>query len=118
MSFRSFELGKHVIGFIATTKVDKQLVENVHIEIEKRLEKHKRISLFCENASGETSTFSASVENILFKIKHKDRFDKIAIVSDSYRDELKSKIECQFVNCSCEFFSLAQRAEALQWVSL
>ena len=117
MGFRCFELGNRVIGFVATTKVDEQLLEEVHLEVEKRLQQYDKIRVYCENASGLPFSLKATLEDLLFKMKYKDRFEKIAIVSDAYSDKLRTKAECSFVKSQCHFFESHKRTEALQWVS-
>lgn len=117
MGLRYFELGDKVMGFVATSKVNEQILEEVHEELEKRLKKHDKIRVYCENASGLPMSFKATMEDLLFKMKYKDRFEKIAIVSDTYSDKLRTKAECTFVKSQCHFFKCHNRTEALQWVS-
>ncbi|MAW97217.1 MULTISPECIES: STAS/SEC14 domain-containing protein [unclassified Leeuwenhoekiella] len=117
MGLKYFELGNQVVGFVATSKIDEQMLDEVHLEVEKRLEHYDKIRVYCENASGLAMSLKVTLEDLLFKIKYKDRFEKIAIVSDIYSDKLRSKAECTFVKSQCHFFKCNNRTEALQWVS-
>ncbi|MCC4213558.1 STAS/SEC14 domain-containing protein [Leeuwenhoekiella parthenopeia] len=116
MSLRYFELGNEVLGFLTTTKIEERDLEEVHVEIKKRLENHNKIRIYCENASGEAMSAKASLEDLIFKLKFKDRFEKVAIVSDVFKDKLRTKVECTFLNSQCHFFKCSERTEALQWV--
>ena len=117
MKLRYFELGNHVLGFVATSKIDKELVDDFHAEIKERLEKYDKIRIFCENASGKSVSVKATFKHFLFKLKHRDRFEKIAIVSNTFEDKLKSQIECSFLKAECHFYKSDERTEALQWIS-
>lgn len=117
MALKFFELGNHVLGFMTTSRLDEKHLDEIECEITKLLEKYEVISIYCENASNEGMTGKAAFTHLLFKLKFKDRFDKIAIVSDVFKDKLWSKVERTFVNSDCHYYKCAERQEALQWIA-
>ena len=42
MGLKLFELGNQVVGFVATSKIDEKMLDEVHLEVEKRLEHYDK----------------------------------------------------------------------------
>lgn len=93
----------HVVPLEIDGEIGSQDLSNVVSEIEKRLEAHDRLRLYIELKSLGSASVSTVFNELKDTVKHWDRFDKLATVTDvegvrtatTVLDKLAPSMECR-----------------------
>tara|TARA_R110002020_G_scaffold334074_3_gene549439 strand:- start:449 stop:808 length:360 start_codon:yes stop_codon:yes gene_type:complete len=117
MALKKFEFADKVFGFIASEKVDKEIVASIHKTIDEALTKHDHISLYFEDTTEAYITPRALFNDFLYRINSANSYTRIAMVSDKKSVELYTKFKALFIKSEMKHFPLKARMEALNWVS-
>ncbi|MAZ28204.1 MAG: hypothetical protein CL868_14155 [Cytophagaceae bacterium] len=118
MTLESFRFADHVVGFIANKAINTPLLDELHDQVDSALTGLDKISLYMEFHGLGTLHPSIISHDLKFKNSRRDRFDKVAIVTDSVLISSYIKILGLFMKYDLKTFSLKQRTTALQWVSM
>jgi len=91
-----FSFSKDTVGFLIEGNYNEDLANKLHKQIIEKLEIVDKISLYLEDTNIENFSLTAIVNEIMFKLKNKEHFNKIALVSDRKWIHLCIKIESVF----------------------
>ena len=109
---------EHVVPLEVDGDIGAQDFSNIVSTIEKRLEQHDTLRLYVEIKSLGGMSASTVFSELKDSIKHWDRFDKLAVVTDvegvrtatTVIDKLAPKLECKT-------YRFDERESARQWVT-
>ncbi len=114
---KSFELAENIVGIMVDKDVTNEYLEEIHSRIEKKLEEHDHINLFCEIMPGNEVPLKMLFKNLKFKYEHSKQINKMAIVTDLAWIRGIMDLDNNFVSTKIECFHLKDRLEAIHWIS-
>lgn len=113
----SFSFSKDTVGFILEGTFDNNTSEKLHQEVLEKLTVYPKINLYLEDDGIEEFTLPSLVKELLFKLKHADKFTKVAIVSDQKWLKMCGSIENMIMTAQVKNFSVSERLEAISWIA-
>ena len=113
----SFSFSEKTIGFLIEGKFDEKILDKIHLEIIEKLHIFDKINLYLEDSSIDSFSLSTVVEEITFKIKHANRFHKIALVTDRKWIHLCASFDNLFMDANVKSFSTEDRLDAIAWIA-
>jgi len=112
-----FSLSDNTVGFLIEGTFDKEMASKLIANIEAKLDFYDTINLYLEDVNIQDFSLAAVVEEMLFKVKHSDRFNKIALVTDKKYFKACATITKMFMSSETRTFSPSERVDAITWVS-
>ena len=113
----SFSFSDSTVGFMLTGAFDDKTVESLHQEILEKLQKHDKINLYIEYNGIDEFTLPSLLKELIFKLKHTDDFDKVALVADEKWIKLCASIENMFLFSDIKTFDTEDRLKAINWIA-
>lgn len=104
------------VGFVFENFLNKYDTDEIKEAVLSKLKKFKKINLYLEEDEVDEIKMSAFIDQVIFDLKHADRFDKIAIVSNRKWIHGVTKIKDFLVSSNVKAFDLTERVEALCWI--
>lgn len=115
--FSTFSFSNNTVGFLIDGNLNQKTVDNLHQQILERLDAFEKINLYMEDTGIESFSLPAVIDEILFKIKHNDKFHKIALVTNHKWIHLCGGIENLFLDIKIKSFDIKDRLEAITWIA-
>ena len=115
--YNSFSFAKNTVGFIIDDKFNDETITKLHEEIQEKLKEYSQINLYLEDANIKTFTLSAIVDDILFKFKNSEHFEKVALVTDRKWIQACASIENFFFEGTVRTFASEERMDAINWIT-
>lgn len=112
-----FSLSDNTVGFLIEGNFDKEMASKLISNIEAKLDFYDTINLYLEDVNIEEFSISAVLEEMLFKVNHSDRFNKIALVTDRKWFKACAAITKMFMSSQTRTYSPEDRVDAITWVS-
>jgi len=109
-------IAEDTIGIVFENAIDQGDVDTIQSEILSKLKKYKLVNLFLEEDEVEDVELSAFFDQLFFDIKHADRINKVAIVSDRTWVRGLAKLKDLLVTSDVKTFSLKRRVDAICWI--
>lgn len=107
---------KHVVPLEVDGRIGFQDFANVVSTIEQRLQRHDRLRLHLEIYSLGGISAETLFTEFTDAIRHWNRFDKLAIVTDiGGVERVASVVDALAPGIACKAFTFAQRESARQW---
>ncbi len=113
----SFSFSDSTVGFMLTGDFDDKTVENLHQEILEKLQTHDKINLYIEYNGIDEFTLPSLLKELIFKLKHTNDFDKVALVADEKWIKLCGSIENMFSSSKIKNFDVEDRLKAINWIA-
>jgi len=114
----NFSFSKDTLGFIIQGKVDEASIRELQGRVLEMLETYEKINLYLEDDGIESFTLPAVIDEILFKIEHGDRFNKVALVTDRKWIKMCGHIENILIPATVKNFDVSERLKAIEWVAV
>ena len=114
----TFDLAGHVIGIMIDRDLTDAILEEVTDEIHEKLKLYDKLNIYIELEKGRKITFKALIKGIKYKYSHAEKFEKIAIVTDSTWFQSAVNVSDILLDVDVRTFDLENRLEAIQWISL
>ena len=118
MLIDTFKFSDSVFGFIINSSIDSRNLGELEFKIDEVLNGNSKISVYVEEGKNGNVAYDAMIKHLKWKLKHKNRFNKIALVSNNPFLKLILKLEVWFVDAKIKTFDQKNRAAALSWISL
>ncbi|WP_114492038.1 STAS/SEC14 domain-containing protein [Candidatus Ulvibacter alkanivorans] len=115
--FTSFSFSEDTVGFMLTGTFDDKIVERLHQEILEKLQTHDKINLYIEYNGIDEFTLPSLLKELIFKLKHTDDFDKVALVADEKWIKLCASMENLFLSSNIKNFDVEDRLKAINWIA-
>lgn len=113
----TFEFANNTIGIMIKSKVDSDLIDEVHSAIIDRLKENETINLFVEIESGSDISFSALLKDLKFKVEHAKQFRKIVVVTDLNWFQNVMEIKDLLMDAEVKSFEHKNRLKAINWIA-
>lgn len=107
----------HVIGFVIDHHFNKAAIDELQLKIEKALENQDKLSFYLEISPGCEVKNKALLEHMIFVIKHKEAFNKVAVVSSNPKVFILGRIKNFFDQAEVRNFKHASIIQAMNWVT-
>jgi SpoIIAA-like len=112
----SFSFSENTLGFLVDGVLDKKRVKKINKEILDKIERYGKINLYLEDDGIENFTLPALVKEISFKIKHADRLNRVALVSNERWVDACAGIQNFLLSTDVKTFSTKNRLRAMSWI--
>jgi len=109
---------ERVVGFRVDGQIQTADFDRIADMVEEKLKSHRKLRMYAEIKSLKGMTLEAFLKDLKFKIKHHDRFEKAAIVSD--KDWLRKivDVEDKVLNgIEMKSFTLSEEQDAMAWIT-
>ncbi len=106
----------NLIKTIVSDKLTQEDYDKLIPILEQTLEDWPKLRWYFEMQDFKGWSMSAAFMDLGFDIRHANDLSKIAMVGEEQWQETLSKIMKPFTSAEVRYFSLADRAEALQWI--
>jgi len=113
----SFSFSKDTVGFIIQGEVNEESINELQKKILEKLETFDKIKLYLEDDGIESFTMPAVVQEMMFKIKYGDRFEKVALVTDRKWIKMCGVIENMLMPAQVKNFDVEERLDAIAWIA-
>jgi hypothetical protein len=113
----SFEFAGNVVGLIVKSDLNKQSIAKIHDQIREKLKEYDRINLFIEIEKEAKVELTALFEDIKYKYKHAEQFNKIGVVTDVSWFSNLIDIKDLVMKADIRTFDHENRLEALSWIA-
>ena len=115
--FLNFSFSNGAVGYIADGVIDNKAVYYLRNEILQKLKEHKKINLYLEDAGVAHFSLNSIVTTLFFPHKHRNRFKKVAIVTDRKWIYFLTGLNGVFISATVRNYSTKKRKEAIAWIS-
>ena len=115
--FLNFSFANDAIGYIIEGPMDAKAINTLKAEILKKFEDHQQISLYLEDAGINGFSFDSVIIATLFPHEHKDRFRKVAMVTDRKWIHMLSSVNSFLLGGNFRNFTTENRLNAIAWIS-
>ena len=112
-----FSFSDTTVGFLIEGNFNSETVDTFIEKIKAKLEQFDKINLYIEDTGIETFSLPAVVKEVMFKIKHADHFNKVAVVSDRKWIHSCGEIVSLFTNSNTQNFTSEERMKAIAWIA-
>ncbi|MEX0780511.1 MAG: STAS/SEC14 domain-containing protein [Balneolales bacterium] len=113
--FKVEKLSDFVFEIYISGKIRKEDYDFVP-ELERKIEKHGKVNLYCEIESIEGVEPSAIWEDLKLRAKHFNSFEKVAIVVEGQWIQNMSQMAKPFTKAYVKVFKPEEKEEAKNWV--
>ncbi len=113
----SFSFSESTVGFLVEGTFNKETVNIFIEEVLTKLKQFDKINLYIEDTGIENFTLPAVVEELMFKIKHSNQFNKVALVSDRTWVKTCGDLYSFFTNSEFHNFTSEDRIRAMSWIA-
>ena len=115
--FLNFSFPNDSIGYIIDGVMDTAAIHYLRDEILKKLEEHDKINIYLEDAGVERFSLNSIVVSALFPHRHRDRFNKVAIVTDRKWIHFLTLVNNIFISATVRNFTTEKRMDAIGWIT-
>ncbi len=112
-----FSFSDDTVGFLIEGDFNTELSLELHARILQKLKLYDKINLYLEDSNIEKFTLDAVIDEIMFKVKNAERFNKIAVVTDRRWIKLCAALEGMFTSINFRSFSTEDRLDAIAWIA-
>jgi hypothetical protein len=112
-----FSFSEDTVGFLIDGVMDKDAIVELRSRILKKLERYDKINLYLEDVNIERFSFSAVKIATLFPVENKDRFHKIALVTDRKWIHALGALDTILVGVTIRNFDTSNRLKAMSWIA-
>ncbi len=113
----SFSFSDSIIGFIIDGPYDDAMVNKIQNEVYGKLEIYEKLNFYIEDTKNAKISMKSIIKSIPFKIKTRNRFEKVAVVTDRKWLQFISYLEKLFFKAEIRIFPTESRLEAIHWIS-
>jgi len=113
----TFKFADHVVGVLIESNLNEELLHKMQAIILEGLKENKKINLFIEIRTGITVSLAAFIKDIVFTLKHADKFQKIALVTDLIWFQKVMSVKDFVMNAEIRSFSNKNRMQAITWIA-
>ncbi|PVW17175.1 SpoIIAA family protein [Marixanthomonas spongiae] len=113
----NFSFSDTTVGFLIEGTFNKKTVDNFIEAINEKLAQFETINLYIEDTGIESFSLPALVEELSFKIKHGNRFNKVALVCDRQWLKRCGDLYDFFTDSEFQNFSSEERIQAMSWIA-
>tara|TARA_R100001369_G_scaffold954_1_gene3034 strand:+ start:62027 stop:62380 length:354 start_codon:yes stop_codon:yes gene_type:complete len=113
----TFEFADNVVGILINSKVDSDLMDEVHSAIIDRLKDNETINLFIEIEPGNNISLFALLKDLKFKVEYAKNFRKIAVVTDLQWFQNIMEIKDLLMDAEVKGFEPKYRMKAMSWIT-
>ena len=107
-----------VIGFRVDGQIQTADFDRISDIVEEKLKSHQKLRMYAEIKSLKGMSLEAFLKDLKFSIKHHERFEKAAIVSD--KDWLRKivAVEDKLLNgIEMKSFTFSEEQDAMAWIT-
>lgn len=109
---------ERVVGFRVDGQIQAADFDRIADMVEEKLKSHRKLRMYAEIKSLKGMTLEAFLKDLKFKIKHQDRFEKAAIVSDKEWLREIVAVEGKVLNgIEVKSFTLSEEQDAMAWIT-
>ncbi|UAB81573.1 STAS/SEC14 domain-containing protein [Marixanthomonas sp. SCSIO 43207] len=113
----NFSFSDSTVGFLIEGKFDTETVNKLLSDIEAKLKVYDQINLYIEDVGIKSFHLPALIKETIFKLKHKDRFYKVALVSNRKWIHACGSISSLFTDSITQNFTSENRLKAMTWIA-
>ena len=113
----SFEFADNVIGIIIDDDVDRSMLGEIHTLLKNKFEQSATINLYLELKPGTNVPVPLLVKDLIFQLRHKGKFNKLAIVTNLDLLRNLMKFRDLILDAEVETYSHANRIAAMNWIA-
>jgi len=113
----NFSLSDETVGYLIDGVMDKAAIVELRDRILEKMESYDKINLYLEDVNIESFSFSAVMIATLFPVEHKDRFHKIALVTDRKWIHALGILDTVLVGVTIRNFDVSERLNAVSWIA-
>ncbi|NNM23588.1 MAG: STAS/SEC14 domain-containing protein [Flavobacteriaceae bacterium] len=114
--FLNFSFSNDAVGYIVDGVMDTPAIEYLRDELLKKFEEHKKISLYLEDSGIDRFNLNSVVTTTLFPHKHRNRFHRVAMVTDRKWIHLLARLNGIFLSAEVKNFTTENRLKAIAWI--
>ena len=115
--FLNFSFANDAVGYIIEGPMDSKSINILKDEILKKFEEHEQITLYLEDAGIQGFSIDSVIIGTLFPHEHKDRFRKVAMVTDRKWIHILSSLNSFLLGANFKNFTTENRLDAIAWIS-
>ena len=104
------------VAFVFENAIRQVDVNEVKRRILDKLSERKNVSLYLEEDDVDEIKLRAFFDQVFFDIKHSDRIDKVAIVTDRTWIQTLSRIKDRLISSDVRVYDLKERVDAVCWI--
>lgn len=113
----SFEFADNVVGIIIDDDVDRKMLGEIHELLRGKFQQTGAINLYLELKPGINVPVPMLVKDLIFQLRHKGKFNKLAIVTNLDLLRNLMKFRDLILDAEVETFSHANRIVAMNWIA-
>lgn len=113
-----FDAGSNTLGIKVGSKLTKQDYEEVIPAIEQKLQEFGELNILIQLEEFEGMEIGALWEDLKFDVKHRNDFNRLAIVGQREWMKWMTKLSKPFFDAEVKFFEPDQVQEAWQWLGV
>lgn len=113
----SFEFADNVVGIIINDDVDRKMLGEIHELLRNKFQQSAAINLYLELKPGIDIPFPLLVKDLIFQLRHKGKFNKLAIVTNLDLLRNLMKFRDLILDAEVETFTHANRIVAMNWIA-
>lgn len=113
----TIEVKNNIIYTTAKGKLTKEDYQLLVPALRKLLTEHQKISWYFEMSDFKGWEPAALWEDISFDLKHRNDFEKVAMVGDKKWEQWLSLIMKPFTQASIKYFTIADKEMGLTWIN-
>jgi hypothetical protein len=111
-----FSFSENTVGFLVEGSFSQETASKLIATIESKLDFYDTINLYIEDTGIEHFSLKALADEILFKFKHSERFNKVALVTDRKWLQACNNLLDVFGTTNARNFATEDRLKALSWI--
>lgn len=112
-----FSFSDTTVGFLIEGNFNEETVDSFIAKIKDKLNQYDKINLYIEDTGVESFSIPSVLEELSFKIKHSNRFNKVALVCDHKWVKLCGNLYDFFTDSEFQNFSSEGRIRAMSWIA-
>lgn len=113
----SFEFADNVVGIIIDDDVDRRMLGEIHDLLRNKFQQTAAINLYLELKPGIGVPVPLLVKDLIFQLRHKGKFHKLAIVTDLDLLRNLMKFRDLLLDAEVETFTHQNRIAAMNWIA-
>lgn len=109
------ETTESFVALKLTGKLESEDYTKMIPELERRIEEHGKLSLYLELEDFKGWTPQALFQDAKFDVKHRNDFDRIAVVCESNVQETVTKLFAPFTSATVRYYTPQEKTTAHAW---
>ena len=113
----SFEFADNVVGIIIDDDVDRMMLGEIHDLLREKFQQSASLNVYLELKPGINIPVPLLVKDLIFQLRHKGKFNKLAIVTNLDLLRNLMKFRDLILDAEVETYTHANRIAAMNWIA-